>query len=104
MCVHVGDVVVHSYVFLFLFFRSDSTVFSDLGFGSVFDGSDEFGRLENLSTQAVLSFMKNVREEDQQEGSGFVKMDKQDVQEFHIPRSEATDESASSSSGTYCVF
>ena len=64
--------------------------FDDTGFGSVFNGSDLSGNLDNILTQAVMSLMKNVNVDNFEDNdTEFVAIGEDDVQEHHIPRSEA---------------
>ena len=71
--------------FLFLFrFHADN--FSDFGFGSVFVGAGEGENLFNVSTQAVLSLMRNVDVGSLDSTTAFVGLSDQDFQEYQIPR------------------
>ena len=70
-------------------FRTNK-VFDDMGFGSVFNGGDLSGNLDNISTQAVMNLMKNVNcESFGDNDTEFVEIAEDDVQEHHIPRTEA---------------
>ena len=68
-------------------FRFDTNRFNDTGFGSVFEDVDDFGQLGNLSTQAILSFIKNVPEGGLI-GGEVVGIGEHELEEFHIPRTE----------------
>ena len=61
--------------------------FENNGFGSVFDGEFDGGSFANLSTQAVMSLIKNVSGEAQVE-PGIVLIGADEIQEHHIPRLE----------------
>jgi len=68
-------------------FRSNKG-FDDTGFGSLYDGSDVCGNLDNISTQAVMNLMKNVSCKVFDDNVEFVEIADHDVQEHHIPRTE----------------
>ena len=71
-------------MFLFLF-SSSAKNFIDLGFGSVFNGSDDLGDYANISTQAVMSLIKNVG--DEFSGSNeHVVIDAEEVNRFCLPQ------------------
>ena len=67
-------------------FRYD---FDASGFGSIFDGMDDGGVFGNISTQAVYDLIKHSNVE---VGSGdpeTVEIGHDEIQEHHVPRSEA---------------
>ena len=69
----------------YLFFSSSTKNFIDLGFGSVFNGADDFGEFANISTQAVMSMIKHVGDE----ASGInehVVIDSDEVDRFCLPQ------------------
>ena len=68
-------------------FRDSLHGFDNRGYGSVFDGEFGGGDFSNLSTQAVLSLIKNVSVDDQVE-PGFVLIEADEIQEHQIPRLE----------------
>ncbi len=69
--------------YFFIFYRSVSNVVADLGFGSVFDGSSDGGQMRNLSTQAVMDYIKNANV-----GSEFdvIEIGSEEAAEFFIPQ------------------
>jgi hypothetical protein len=70
----------------------------------VADGFEE-GHFENLSTQAVMDFIRNVRVEE--DGDSTVQIAADDIENFNINRSNVTVEEASHSLGNFsyiCLF
>lgn len=71
----------------FCFCRSDFHV--NAGFGSVFDGTEDFVALANMSTQAVLSYIKNINDvSERRDQAEFVAIGAQEVEALHIDRPE----------------
>ena len=61
-------------------------MFDKSGFGSV-GGLQDLGQIENLSTQAVMDLIRNVRCDE--DGPGVVQIDALDIENFNINRSES---------------
>ncbi len=81
-------IVVFFYFYLFIV-CSDAQMFDDDdGFGTVFDGVYRGGQFEDLSTQAVLSLIKHIHVESEENSSGLIEIGADEVQAFHIPRDE----------------
>ncbi len=57
------------------------------GFGTVFDGTGN-GFFENLSTQAVLDLVRNVRV-DSEDGNGLVEIGTDEIENFNLNPSES---------------
>jgi len=72
------------YLEKYVFFSGDPVV--PEGFGSVFDGQINVGELCNLSTQAVLELVQKISENGE---AGFVQVDRQDLEDFNIPRNDS---------------
>ena len=64
-------------------FRTAGQKYTDLGFGSVYDGSEQLGQFANLSTQAVMSLIKNISDCDNEPSQ--VVLGTFEVDEFCIP-------------------
>ena len=61
-------------------------MFDKSGFGSV-GGNLDLGLIENLSTQAVMELIRNVRCDE--DGPGVVQIDALDIENFNINRSNS---------------
>ena len=61
-------------------------MFEEEGFGTIFDGVFVNGHFEDVSTQAVMELIRKVSRESDKNGSGFVEIGVQEVQDYHIPR------------------
>ena len=73
----------------FFLFSVDLRSVSDLGFGTIFDGTSGGSGLENVSTQAVMEMMKNIKVPEVDPIASFIQMDQNDIESFCIPRTDA---------------
>ena len=80
--------IVNKFIINSMFYFSTSgQKFTDLGFGAVFGGSEDYGPYVNLSTQAVMSLIKNIG--DGCEDPSQVVLGTHEVDEFCIPQTVA---------------
>jgi hypothetical protein len=70
-----------------VFFRDGERTFTDLGFGSVFDGGQNFGQLGEISTQAVMELIQNCGSKEQE----YVAVDVQDLENFCLPHAQGSE-------------
>jgi len=69
----------------FFLFRENPFIFGNDGYGSVFDGGVVTGDLANVSTQAVLSYIRNAYNNGADDCSSHVEIGAHEIQEFQIP-------------------
>ena len=75
-----------------LFFSGENVIFDGSGFGSVFEGFDDCGNLQNVSTQVVLDLFRNVRCPEGGDGMEFVSIDPEDIDQFDLGQEAGRDQ------------
>ena len=87
---------------MWFYFSTSGQKFTDLGFGSVYEGLEDYGPYANISTQAVMSLIKNIGKG--VEDPSQVVLGTFEVDEYCIPQTDAAQGAFSHSLGEVYII